>query len=127
MYRKLRTAFPAVWLAFAVSLGAASPLLASTAKSGWQGTASYYGPGFHGRRTANGERFNMHALTAAHRSLPFGTRLKVTNQKNGRSVVVRVNDRGPFHGNRIIDLSRGAAAQIGMVHDGLARVRIERQ
>ncbi len=118
---------PAACIAFAVSVGASDSADASNARSTWQGTASYYGPGFHGRRTANGERFNMHGLTAAHRSLPFGTRLRVTNEKNGRSVVVRVNDRGPFHGRRIIDLSRGAASAIDMVDDGLARVRIERQ
>lgn len=127
MYRMLRAAVPAACIAFAVSVGASDSADASNARSTWQGTASYYGPGFHGRRTANGERFNMHGLTAAHRSLPFGTRLRVTNEKNGRSVVVRVNDRGPFHGRRIIDLSRGAASAIDMVDDGLARVRIERQ
>lgn len=127
MSRLLRTALPAVSLAFAVTLGTPDVADANNSRSVWQGTASYYGPGFHGRRTANGERFNMYELTAAHRTLPFGTRLRVTNQKNGRSVVVRINDRGPFHGNRIIDLSRGAAATIGMVNDGLARVSVERQ
>jgi rare lipoprotein A len=128
MHSQLRAALPAAVVAFAVSFGIPSPAaLASNAKSSWDGTASYYGPGFHGRRTANGERFDMNGLTAAHRSLPFGTRVKVTNVKNGRSVVVRVNDRGPFLRNRIIDLSRGAAAKLGMVDDGLARVRLERQ
>lgn len=128
MFSLLRTAVPAVLVAFALVFAAPSdPAFARSAKHGWHGTASYYGPGFHGRRTANGERFDMNGLTAAHRSLPFGTRLKVTNEKNGRSVVVRINDRGPFVGNRIIDLSRGAAARLGMVNDGLARVRLERQ
>ncbi len=89
------------------------------------GVASYYGKRFHGRRTANGERFNMNALTAAHRTLPFGTRVKVTNPSTGRSVTVRINDRGPFHGNRSIDLSRAAAAEIGMVNAGVAKVKIE--
>src|SRR5918995_7022236 len=72
------------------------------------GTASWYGPGFHGRTTANGERYNMYELTAAHRSLPFGTKVRVTNRMNGKSVVVRINDRGPYGGGRVIDLSRGA-------------------
>ncbi|PAP79490.1 hypothetical protein B1759_14295 [Rubrivirga sp. SAORIC476] len=90
------------------------------------GRASYYGERFRGRRTASGERFDPDALTAAHRTLPFGTRLRVTNERNGRSVVVRVTDRGPFHGSRILDLSKGAARRIGMVQSGTARVRIER-
>ncbi len=90
------------------------------------GRASYYGERFRGRRTASGARFNPDALTAAHRRLPFGTRLRITNVRNGRSVVVRVNDRGPFHGNRIIDLSKAAARRIGMLRSGTARVRIER-
>lgn len=78
------------------------------------GMASWYGPGFQGRKTASGERFNTNALTAAHRHLPFGTRVRVTNNSTGRSVIVRINDRGPFHGNRIIDLSKSAASAIGM-------------
>lgn len=89
------------------------------------GPASWYGGKFHGRRTANGERFDMNEMTAAHRSLPFGTRVRVTNERNGRSVVVRINDRGPFVDNRIIDLSRGAAAAVGMVRTGVAPVRVE--
>jgi rare lipoprotein A len=89
------------------------------------GPASWYGGKFHGRRTANGERFDMNEMTAAHRSLPFGTRVRVTNERNGRSVVVRINDRGPFVGNRIIDLSRGAAAAVGMVRSGVAPVRVD--
>ncbi|HMB11997.1 septal ring lytic transglycosylase RlpA family protein [Saliniramus sp.] len=89
------------------------------------GPASWYGGKFHGRTTANGERFDMNQLTAAHRSLPFGTRVRVTNERNGRSVVVRINDRGPFVGNRIIDLSRGAAAAVGMVSSGIAPVRVD--
>jgi len=89
------------------------------------GTASWYGGKFHGRRTANGETYNQHALTAAHRYLPFGTEVVVTNQNNGRSVVVRINDRGPFSGGRIIDLSHQAASQIGMINSGTARVTVE--
>lgn len=87
--------------------------------------ASWYGPGFHGRRTANGEVFNQNALTAAHKSLPFGTRVKVTNLNNGKSVIVRVNDDGPHIPGRVIDLSKGAAARIGMLSSGVAPVRLE--
>ena len=87
-----------------------------------RGLASWYGDKFHGRRTANGERFDMHALTAAHPSLPFGTRLMVRNPDNGREVTVRVNDRGPFAGARIIDLSRAAAQAIGLLEAGVGTV-----
>ena len=90
------------------------------------GVASYYGERFRGRRTASGERFDPDRLTAAHRTLPFGTRLRVTNIRTGQSVVVRVNDRGPFHGSRVIDLSKGAARRIGLLRSGTGRVRIER-
>jgi len=86
-----------------------------------KGIASYYKSG---KRTANGERFNPMALTAAHRSLPFGTKVKVTQAKTGRSVVVRINDRGPFVRGRIIDLSLGAARAIGLNHSGVARVEL---
>ena len=89
------------------------------------GEASFYGPGFAGRPTANGERFNPAEMTAAHRTLPFGTKVKVTNQRNGRSVVVRINDRGPYAHNRVIDLSKGAAEKIGMISTGTAQVKIE--
>lgn len=89
------------------------------------GVASYYGKQYHGRKTASGERFNMHALTAAHRTLPFGTHLKVTNLANDRSVVVRVNDRGPFKRDRILDVSYEAALRLQMVAAGITRVRIE--
>jgi rare lipoprotein A len=86
------------------------------------GTASWYGPGFHGRRTANGETFNTNDLTAAHRTLPFGTRLKVINERTGKSVVVRINDRGPYAHGRVIDLSRASAQAIGII--GLAPVSL---
>lgn len=89
------------------------------------GYASWYGPGFHGRRTASGEIFNMYDYTAAHRSLPFGTRVRVTNLKNGKSVVVRINDRGPAKKDRIIDLSYQAAKKIDMIRDGIVKVRVE--
>ncbi|MFV3367802.1 septal ring lytic transglycosylase RlpA family protein [Pseudomonas sp. NY15435] len=90
-----------------------------------EGTASYYGKAHHGKRTASGERFNQNALTAAHRTLPFGTRVKVTNLDNGRSVVVRINDRGPFGRGRIIDVSKAAAEQLNMLRSGTAPVRLE--
>lgn len=90
-----------------------------------RGEASWYGPGFHGGRTANGESFNQYAMTAAHRSLPFGTQVRVTNLNNGRSVLVRINDRGPFTGGRVIDLSKGAASVIGVTSSGVAPVRID--
>lgn len=90
-----------------------------------EGTASWYGPGHQGRRTADGERFDMHALTAAHRSLAFGTVLRVTDLDNGRTVKVRVNDRGPFVRGRILDLSAAAAEALGMRGAGVMRVRIE--
>ena len=95
------------------------------AKFASAGVASYYGPGFHGRRTANGERFDMHAMTAAHRTLPFGTLVKVTNLSNGKSAIVRVNDRGPYVGKRVIDLSVAAAKQIGSTGSGTAQVSLE--
>lgn len=90
-----------------------------------QGTASYYGRELAGNRTASGERFDPHGFTAAHRTLPLGTRLRVTNVANGRSVIVRVNDRGPFVGKRVIDVSLGAAREIQMVRSGTALVRLE--
>lgn len=91
-----------------------------------EGNASFYGGKFHGRKTASGAIFNKHAMTAAHRNLPFGTRVRVTHVHNGRSVVVTINDRGPFVKSRIIDVSRAAAEQLGMVQQGVARVRLER-
>ena len=97
----------------------------SLASSTYTGMASWYGPGFHGRRSASGEVFNQHALTAAHRTLPFGTRVRVTNVRTGQDVVVRINDRGPFGHGRIIDLSAGAAAEIGLQRMGVAQVRLE--
>lgn len=92
------------------------------ASSRQEGAASFYS---HGKRTANGERFNPAGLTAAHRSLPFGTKVKVTHRKSGKSVVVRINDRGPFTKKRIIDVSHGAAKQLGMISAGVAQVVVE--
>ena len=88
------------------------------------GTASWYGKRYHGRTTASGERFDMNAMTAAHRSLPFGTRVRVTNMANRRSMVLTINDRGPYAGGRIIDVSRRAAAILGMMRKGVVRVRV---
>jgi rare lipoprotein A len=90
------------------------------------GMGSYYGPKFHGKKTASGERFNQNGMTAAHRTLAFGSRLRVTNIANGKSVVVRVNDRGPFIRGRIVDVSTLAARQLGIVGRGVARVRIQK-
>lgn len=89
------------------------------------GVASWYGETFHGRTTASGEPYDMNALTAAHPSLPFGTMVRVTNLANGRSVVVRINDRGPYKKRRIIDVSRHAAEHLGFRRTGLAKVRVE--
>ncbi len=89
------------------------------------GEASWYGPGFYGNRTANGEVFRPGTLTAAHRTLPFGTKVRVTNLRNGRSAVVRINDRGPFYGRRVIDLAHGAASQLGLISSGIAQVKLE--
>jgi rare lipoprotein A len=88
------------------------------------GTASWYGSDFHGRRTANGETYDMHAMTAAHPTLPMPTIVRVTNLDNGRSVIVRINDRGPFAEDRIIDMSRAGARELGFESAGLARVRV---
>ena len=90
-----------------------------------RGKASYYAKRFHGRKTANGERFDVNDMTAAHRRLPFGSRVRVTNLKNGRSVVVRINDRGPFARGRVIDLSPAAARRIDMIKAGIVPVEVE--
>lgn len=90
-----------------------------------EGYASWYGPGFHGKRTASGERFNMNALTCAHKTLPFGTHLKVVNLATEQSVVVKVNDRGPFIAGRVIDLSKGAARAVGIFGSGTGKVRLD--
>ena len=89
------------------------------------GTASYYGARHHGKRTASGEPFDQHGLSAAHRQLPFGTRVLVTNLSNNKSVVVRINDRGPHTRGRLIDLSRKAAQQLDMLSTGTAKVRVQ--
>jgi len=90
-----------------------------------EGVASYYAHDFHGKQTSSGETYDMNALTAAHRNFPFGTKVRVTNLENSKTVIVRVNDRGPFKEERIIDLSMGAAKEIDMILNGTARVRLE--
>jgi rare lipoprotein A len=96
-----------------------------TSGSELEGEASYYADRFNGRTTANGETFDINQLTAAHRTLPFGTRVRVTNLKNQKSVVVRINDRGPYAKGRVIDLSPAAARRIDMIGMGVAPVRLE--
>jgi rare lipoprotein A len=103
----------------------AAPALPIAVRSVSTGEASWYGPGFYGNRTANGELFRPGTLTAAHRTLPFGTKVRVTNLWNGRSAIVRINDRGPFHGRRVIDLAHGAASQLGLISSGIAQVKLE--
>ncbi len=106
-------------------LGAGCARTATDLPTARPGVASWYGPGFHGRRTATGERYDQLQLTAAHRSWPLGTRVRVTHAETGRNVVVRINDRGPFVAGRDIDLSLGAARALGMVNAGTAEVRLE--
>ena len=91
-------------------------------KTHHQGTASWYGADFHGKRTANGERFNMYAMTAAHKTLPLSSYAEVTNLKNHRRVIVRINDRGPFHGKRALDLSYAAAKELGINGTGSVKI-----
>lgn len=90
-----------------------------------EGIASYYAEEFHGRKTANGETFDMNELTAAHRTLPFGTKIRVTHRQTGKSVTVRINDRGPFKDDRVIDLSLAAAKELGLIGTGTGPVAIE--
>jgi rare lipoprotein A len=97
-----------------------SPKVLKTIK----GRASWYGAKHHGRKTASGEPFNKNSLTAAHRTLPFGTKVQVVNVKNGKSVIVKINDRGPFRRNLIIDLSHAAAGAIGMIRSGITSVEL---
>jgi len=91
----------------------------------FHGISSWYGPNFHGKLTSNGEKYNMWAMTAAHKTLPMNTIVRVTNRRNGKSAIVRINDRGPFVATRIIDLSKAAASKIGMIGRGTAPVKLE--
>ncbi len=123
----LRVCCVAILAAAAVSCGGppkVEPDMARTPERATLGIASWYGPGFDGKQTASGERFNKSHLTAAHRSLPFGTIVRVKNLQNGRSVDVRINDRGPFIKGRIIDLSEAAASQIDLKHRGIGEVEV---
>lgn len=115
---------PAGLLAFAV-LALAWPFGANATVTIQEGLVSWYGQHFHARPTASGEPFDATAMTMAHPTLPFGTQVKVTNPRNGRSVVLRVNDRGPFVGSRVADLSQAAAAYLGILRRGIAHVRLE--
>ena len=119
--------FPSNWERFVDQIRPvpmASNLIASAGRV-TTGEASWYGPGFFGNRTASGEVLRPGTLTAAHRNLPFGTMVRVTNLSNGRSTVVRINDRGPFHGRRVIDVAHGAAQQLGLTASGIADVKLE--
>jgi len=122
---------PVLTLLGAVLLGlygcAATPRYRTGGADGTEllGISSYYGQKYHGRTTANGETFDMYAMTAAHKTLPFDTRIRVTNLNNGKQVQVRINDRGPFVKGRILDLSMGAAEKVDMIGTGTAPVRIE--
>lgn len=108
--------------AFLPSFMAQAQPLDSSGQVIQSGRASWYGPGFHGRKTASGETFNTNELTAAHRTLPFGTKVRVVNQRTGQSVIVRINDRGPYAHGRVIDLSRASAQAIGL--SGVAPVTV---
>ena len=130
MTRLLSGFAPALALILLIAACASEPGRAASERAGSSayqavGVASWYGAKFHGRTTASGEPFDMHALTAAHPNLPFGTKVRVTNLENGRTVVLRINDRGPFAKRRIIDVSRQAAERLGFVKAGLAKVRVE--
>lgn len=123
--RRIRSGGPVLALAAVLALSACSRLPAPRTGTDEIGVASWYGDEFHGRPTSSGEVFDANDLTAAHRSLPFGTHVMVTNLANDRSVVVRINDRGPFVRGRIIDLSYAAARVLGLIGPGTGRVRLE--
>ncbi len=111
-------------IAFFLFVSCSPRLRPTNGKIRENGKASYYGGKFHGRATASGERFNQNALTAAHRTLPFGTKVTVKNLNNGKQVVVKINDRGPSSKSRIIDLSKGAAKKLEMIQSGIVPVEI---
>lgn len=123
----LRGALAALAAVTAAGCGTARSVPGPPVRPGWsqEGIASWYGPEFHGRPTASGEAFDMEAMTAAHPTLPLGTLVRVTVLATGRRAELRVNDRGPFHSDRIVDVSRGAARRLGFLASGTARVRIE--
>ena len=119
-----RTALTVAAAAFAMATFGDAYVADAKASGGSRGMASWYGPGFHGKRTASGERFHANALTAANKTLPFGSQVRVTNERTGRSVVVRINDRGPYAHGRVIDLSKAAAQAVGI--SGVGRVTMTR-
>ncbi|WP_119629492.1 septal ring lytic transglycosylase RlpA family protein [Methylocaldum marinum] len=123
--RPIANALLSICLASACTLGHAKTAGPKSLTSANKGIASYYSDRFHGRLTASGERYNKNGFTAMHRSLPFGTRLRVTNLSNNRTVEVRVNDRGHPENRRLLDLSRRAARELGFIREGLAPVKIE--
>jgi rare lipoprotein A len=106
-------------------IGVSHPIFAQDNDETVTGTASWYGSKYHGRKTSSGERYNKNAMTAAHKTLPFGTKVKVTNPDNNESVILRINDRGPFVGNRIIDVSEAAARKLDIHSEGVATVEVE--
>lgn len=116
---------PLIRRAVLVAAAAAALALSSSAAYAQCGGASWYGPGFNGKRAASGEIFNENAMTAAHRSLPFGTKVQVTDQNSGKSIEVVINDRGPYHGKRIIDLSKAAATALGFRNRGTTSVCLD--
>jgi|HubBroStandDraft_6_1064221.scaffolds.fasta_scaffold249102_2 rare lipoprotein A (peptidoglycan hydrolase) len=117
-------------LMFLIAPGMEAPLVAHLSEpvkpiKSWVGNASWYGPDFDGKVTANGERFNAESLTAAHPSLPFGSWVRVVNPRNGKFEVVRINDRGPYQEGREIDVSYRVARKLGLIHSGVSQVRLE--
>jgi rare lipoprotein A len=116
---------PLLVLATSLLLGISAQVMAAQPGQVLTGVASYYHDSLHGNQTASGKRYNKNALSAAHKSLPFGTRVRVTEVNSGRSVVLEVNDRGPFVKGRIIDLSRRAAKELGIIRKGIAKVKVE--
>ena len=125
-HRALAIALLSVGLAVSCGGPKTPPKVADAGLDGYteKGMASWYGKPYHGRQTASGERYDMHAMTAAHRTLPFGTVVRVTNLDNGRQVEVRINDRGPFKKNRIIDLSYASAKKLDMIGPGVVKVKM---
>lgn len=124
-FRLIANSLLSIYLASSCTVGHARTASPKKTASVQKGTASYYSDRFDGRQTASGERYNKNGLTAMHRSLPFGTRLRVTNLGNNRSIEVRVNDRGAPTNRRLLDLSRRAASELGFVRAGLAQVKLE--
>jgi rare lipoprotein A len=124
MKMHLKAALGGILIFCAFTFGSVHTIAGETGQA-TVGNASWYGGKFHGGTTANGERFDMHQLTAAHRSLPFGAKVRVTNQATNDSVVVRINDRGPYAGNRVIDLSHAAARAVRLIGPGVAPVTLE--